>query len=252
MIRKILLSMILSAASGCMLIAAEWRGLNDENWYSGTKLKPEDLQGKVVMVECWGIHCGPCLGSLPHMENLWKKFKSKPFMLIGSHCQGREPEAIRAVIASKKLTYPIYQGVSMQGAPGFGGIPFAYIVDDRGEVLWYGNPFNKAKREEAIDVIGEAIQAIGHPPSLVSGVKLKYFKMFKKNLELGQDISGVKKRLQEGAKNPKADVAAEAQAILAAIEKSKDKLREEIAALKASEPKEAEKLLKLYKKTYKK
>ena len=78
--------------------AAEWRGLEKENWCSGLTLTPEKLKGKVVLVERWGVHCPPCRRSLPHIEAIWKKFRGKPFAIIGSHCQGYDRERIAELV----------------------------------------------------------------------------------------------------------------------------------------------------------
>ena len=47
--------------------AVEWQGLSASNWYSGRKLSQPDLMGKVVLVDMWGVDCGPCRALLPKM-----------------------------------------------------------------------------------------------------------------------------------------------------------------------------------------
>ena len=88
----------LAALSALSLNAANWRGLDDSNYYSGPKISEADLAGKVVMVDQWGINCPPCRALLPSMQKLWNANKAKPFMLIGAHCQGRNPGKVKELV----------------------------------------------------------------------------------------------------------------------------------------------------------
>ena len=46
-------------------LGAEWRNLTEDNYYSGPKITADDLVGKVVLVDEWGINCPPCRALLP-------------------------------------------------------------------------------------------------------------------------------------------------------------------------------------------
>ena len=92
--RVSLLALALSA--GVMSAsAAGWTNLDDALHISGPKLSESQLRGKVVMIDCWGVNCPPCRALLPRMQNLWKTYKNRPFVLIGSHRQGRDDERVR-------------------------------------------------------------------------------------------------------------------------------------------------------------
>lgn len=130
-----------TAAFACSMICegVEWNDLSNENWYSGRKLAPADLKGKVVMVNEWGVMCPPCRAMLPRMEEAWKALKSKPFVLIGSHRQGRNPEEVRKIVRENNLTYPIYEQAGIANEPsGDGMLPFLYVIDASGKVVYAG------------------------------------------------------------------------------------------------------------------
>ena len=144
-------------ASVLSLKADMWRGLTDGNHYSGPKLTEEDLAGKVVMIDEWGVNCGPCKQLLPQMQKYWTAFKSKEFVLIGSHRQGRAPEAVAALVKANGLTYPIYDNVGLAGGEpsNGGGIPFIYVVNHRGRVVYAGR-----SDREAIEAAQNAFMSI--------------------------------------------------------------------------------------------
>ena len=239
-----------AALSVFSLNAANWRGLDDSSYYSGPKISEADLAGKVVMVDQWGINCPPCRALLPAMQKLWNANKSKPFVLIGSHCQGRNPEKVKELVDANKLTYPIYDWAGLVDAPSSGGgLPFMYVVDHRGKVVYSGR-----SHEEAEAAVQKAIAAVGAMPTLCGGVTLQAFKAMEKSLVLGKSVKSQVKALHAAVKKGEAKSATpvqqkqaeEAKAILAAIEEAKADIKGEIESKRESDPEEAYKLAKAY------
>jgi len=244
----------LVALSALSLSAANWRGLDDSNYYSGPKISEADLAGKVVMVDKWGINCPPCRALLPAMQKLWNANKSKPFVLIGAHCQGRNPEKVKELVDANKLTYPIYDWAGLAEPPsGGGGLPFMYVVDHRGKVVYSGR-----SHEEAEAAVQKAIAAVGAMPILCGGVTLQAFKAMEKSLVLGKPVKTHVKQLNAAVKKGEAKSATavqqkqaeEAKAILAAIEEAKTDVKNEIESKRESDPEEAYKLAKAYVATF--
>ena len=244
----------LAALSALSLNAGIWQGITDDHHYSGPKISEADLAGKVVMVDQWGINCPPCRALLPAMQKLWNANKSKPFILIGAHCQGDRPKEIQALVDANKLTYPIYGYVGLANPPSNGGgLPFMYVVDHRGKVVYSGR-----NHDEAEAAVQKAIAAIGAMPTLCGGVSLQAFKSMEKSLVLGKPIKNQVKTLKAAVKKGEAKNATpvlqkqaeEAKAILAAIEEAKTDVKNEIESKRESDPEGAYKLAKAYVATF--
>ena len=240
------MSVLATAAFG----AQQWRNLTDENYYSGPKITADDLAGKVVLVDEWGINCPPCRALLPHMQKLWNANKGKPFVLIGSHRQGRAPEKVKELVDANKLTYPVYDYAGLVDEPSNGGgLPHMYVVNHRGKVVYSGR-----SHDECVAAVQAAIQAVGAMPTLCGGVSLQAFKSMEKQLVLGKPIKNQVKALQAavkkgGSKSATAvqqKQAEEAKEILAAIDESKTDIKDEIEEKKSTNPEEALKLVKAY------
>jgi thiol-disulfide isomerase/thioredoxin len=114
---------------------------------SGPEVKLEDLKGKAVVIEHWGIHCGPCLASLPEMQKISKRYKHN-LVLIGAHSQEATDDEVKAVVKKNKLTYSIVKGSNTPSDVSSGTIPHAYVFDAEGKLVFHGLPsdpkFDKA------------------------------------------------------------------------------------------------------------
>lgn len=129
---------VLVAASA---LAVDWRNLDEAHHLAGRKASTGYLRGKVVLVDRWGVNCPPCRRMLPRMEEIWQSFKTKPFVVLGGHCAGwGDAAGVKALAAEHGLSYPIYEdaGLATQ-EPRFDAIPFLYVVDETGKIVYRGH-----------------------------------------------------------------------------------------------------------------
>ena len=73
-------------------------------YITGPQVTPENAAGKAVLIEAWGIHCPPCLASLPHIEKIAKRNKDK-LLVFGAHAQGGTDAEVSAVV-KKHVGWP--------------------------------------------------------------------------------------------------------------------------------------------------
>jgi thiol-disulfide isomerase/thioredoxin len=115
---------------------------------TGPEVKLDEIKGKAVVIENWGVNCPPCIASLPHMEKLAKRHKDK-LVLIGAHSQDATDDQVKAVVKKFRLSYSIVKGSN--GPLSSGTIPHAYVFDSEGKLVFHGLPsdreFDKAVRK---------------------------------------------------------------------------------------------------------
>lgn len=247
--------MLFAVVLGALVAQAEiWKGLGEGNYYAGPKLTEADLLGKVVLVDCWGVNCPPCRALLPRMEQVWQSFKSKPFVLLGSHRQGHAPEKVAELVKANKLTYPQYNGAGLaSGEPSFRGIPFLYVVNHRGKVVYSGHD-ERAATEAIVNALGE----VGGSYNLAGGVIFRKYKALEKQLVLGKPVKTIVKKLEADVKKASGktanaaqkEQAEEAEAILKALEEAKGDIKQDIEIQKAKNPADALKTIKAYMTTF--
>lgn len=136
-----LLVSFLSVLVAASALAVDWRNLDEAHHLAGRKASTGYLRGKVVLVDRWGVNCPPCRRMLPRMEEIWQSFKTKPFVVLGGHCAGwGDAAGVKALAAEHGLTYPIYEDAGLaEQEPRFDAIPFLYVVDETGKIVYRGH-----------------------------------------------------------------------------------------------------------------
>jgi thiol-disulfide isomerase/thioredoxin len=106
-----------------------------------------NLRGKVVLMEFWETWCGPCVEVIPRLNELNHKYSGKNFQLLSFVREGHQ--TVDKFLNSVPVEYFI--GLESDGfeAYGIGQIPYAFVLDRDGRVVWQGHPAEQ-QMEEAI------------------------------------------------------------------------------------------------------
>jgi thiol-disulfide isomerase/thioredoxin len=104
------------------------------------KAKP-DLKGKPAIVEFWATWCPPCRASIPHLNEINKKYKDQGLVVIGISDEPRQ------TVENFKRSTPMEYNVAVGGAAiskkfGINGIPHAFLVGKDGKIVWEGHPMS--------------------------------------------------------------------------------------------------------------
>jgi len=106
--------------------------------YLGTK---PDFKGKPVIVEFWATWCPPCRTSIPHLNEINKKFKDKGLSVIGITDETKE--VVEKFQKSTPMEYHVaVGGAAIQKKFGINGIPHAFVVGKDGKIVWEGHPMS--------------------------------------------------------------------------------------------------------------
>ena len=93
--------------------------------------------GKVYIFECWATWCGPCIGMIPHVNELHKKYYDKGLRVYGMDVWEDEKDKVEKFVKKKssEMTYPVAftgGGSAFEKewlvASGAEAIPHAFIV----------------------------------------------------------------------------------------------------------------------------
>ena len=136
--KTILLAVVVAVAS--LAQAVEWRNVDAEHYLGGRKASSGYLQGKVVMVCLWRADDESSRELLPRLEEIWGNFKNKQFVALGGHLEeGGTDERAREELAKCKVSFPVYREAGLsRGDPKYKALPFLYIVNETGKVVYMG------------------------------------------------------------------------------------------------------------------
>jgi thiol-disulfide isomerase/thioredoxin len=60
---------------------------------TGQPVKLADFRGKVVVLDFWGYWCGPCIGAMPGLAEVHRRFEGKPVVILALHDQSIQSRA---------------------------------------------------------------------------------------------------------------------------------------------------------------
>src|SRR2546422_5100639 len=127
--------------------------LQVSRWVQGEPVKDFE-DDKAYIVEFWATWCGPCVASIPHVNELHQKYKDKGLVVIGQNVWENDTSKVEPFITKmgEKMTYRVAldNGAGNKGkmaqtwmeAADQHGIPTAFIVNKQGKIAWIGHPMS--------------------------------------------------------------------------------------------------------------
>lgn len=116
---------------------------------------------KIYVVECWATWCGPCVASIPHLNELAKKFAGR-IVVVGQNVWEEEKPEVEKFVKEKNdgMSYRVaYSGGhdsdfanAWLKPAGVKGIPRAFVIQDN-KVVWMTHPgdFSEAAFQMLVD-----------------------------------------------------------------------------------------------------
>lgn len=81
------------------------------DWLNGKPLTPDDLKGKVVLVDFWTYSCINCIRSIPYVRAWAEKYKDQGLVVVGVHSPEFAFEKnianVRNAVSDLKIDYPV-------------------------------------------------------------------------------------------------------------------------------------------------
>jgi thiol-disulfide isomerase/thioredoxin len=142
-------------------------------WLQGDAVK--EFEGdKVYLVEFWATWCGPCVASIPHLNELHERYRAKGLVVIGQNVFERDDSRVPAFVQGMagKMGYRVALDDKSDGgrgrmaqnwlaAAGQNGIPCAFVIDKRGRIAAIGHPMSL--KEETLEALLAAPSAVPPP-----------------------------------------------------------------------------------------
>ena len=111
------------------------------NWFNSAPLTIADLRGKVVLVNFWTYGCSNCVATLPHVTQLYAKYRDRGLVIVGIHTPEfpfeHSAANVQAALKRHGITYPVAQDNESRTWEAYHNQywPSQYIVDQHGKIV---------------------------------------------------------------------------------------------------------------------
>jgi thiol-disulfide isomerase/thioredoxin len=156
----ILSTMLIPATSSKaeLMIGDKAPKLQTGEWIQGEPVRMFD-SNHVYILEFWATWCGPCIASIPHLNELWEQFKDNGVIVIGQDVWDSD-EAVTPFVKKMggKMTYRVALDDKTHDPDGLmssiwwkrkinnHGIPHAFVINKDGVIAWIGHPMGLQKQ----------------------------------------------------------------------------------------------------------
>lgn len=105
----------------------------------------EEAERPIHVVEFWATWCPPCRVSIPHLTELQEKYEDDNVVIVG--VTNEDPEDVEPFVEDQgeNMAYRVAiddetkTGRAYMEAAGVRGIPWAFVVDREGVLVWHGH-----------------------------------------------------------------------------------------------------------------
>jgi len=105
-------------------------------------IAPEELNGKVVLVDFWTYSCVNCIRTVPFLQEIWKKYRQYDFFIIGIHTPEFEfeksPVNVELALERFDIHWPIVLDNDYINWNHFANHywPAKYLIDQNGYIVY--------------------------------------------------------------------------------------------------------------------
>jgi thiol-disulfide isomerase/thioredoxin len=119
----------------------------------GREITLSQLKGKVVLLDFWATWCGPCRESIPHLVQLYKKYRENGFELVGMNLDKGDVEIVRRFIMSMDIPYPVVSAPEeVVRSYRVTGIPATFLIDKE---VGFSSPIARQLTTRVADLTSE-------------------------------------------------------------------------------------------------
>ena len=131
----------------------------------GNALNLNELRGKVVWLNFWGLRCGPCVRELPALQKIHADKGAEGLVIIGVNADGVDSEFIRKQFAARDdlknagVTFPLApdEAFSVIDVYGLMGAPLNVMIDKAGVVRFRHEGYEDGDEVHYLEVVNKLL-----------------------------------------------------------------------------------------------
>ncbi len=121
---------------------------------------PEELKGRVILLDFWASWCGPCKSSFPAMEEMTNKFTGQGLTVIAVSVDEKQ-ENVELFLKSAKVSFTVVRDAQRKlvAAADIRSMPTSFLIDRSGKIRFIHAGFDRDKtRREYVKEIEQLLK----------------------------------------------------------------------------------------------
>ncbi len=162
--RSLLALLVIPAGAGALAddLGDKAAPLQISKWVKGQPVNLAEAKDKIHVIQFWSTRCPVCRACIPLMTRLQKKYADKGVVIVGVTDEQEDTARVERFVEKMgdKMDYAVaiddgqktieaYMGGFRQEA-----VPYAFVVDSGGLVIWHGHPAYELDEKLASIVAG--------------------------------------------------------------------------------------------------
>ena len=128
----------------------------------GSSVRLGDHLGKdVVLIDFWATYCQPCLLALPHLDELYRKYKGNGFVVLAvSIDEAALGSRVRVEAAKLRLSFPVLLDTETDVVARYNPrstAPYSVLVGKDGRILARREGYTVSERQALEDEVRRAL-----------------------------------------------------------------------------------------------
>ena len=103
---------------------------------NGKRVSSADLNGKFLVVNLWGVWCGPCVAESPELQKLHDRLKDDPDVVFLTIANDANPQTTRDFMKQRKFTFPALLDDGFVAKVNNTTFPTTWFVDRDGKIVY--------------------------------------------------------------------------------------------------------------------
>ena len=107
------------------------------------------FKGKLVLLDFWEVWCGPCMESMPKVQQFYEKYKSKGLEVYGVVHEKEHLDVARQLVQKRKISFPMLLGDEQSKRKySIDGVPLYVLINREGKIVMVSQGFSPLLEEE--------------------------------------------------------------------------------------------------------
>jgi len=128
-----------------------------QTFINGDKqVSTSDFKDSIVLLDFWEVWCGPCIESMPKIEELYQKYKNKGLRVYGIVNDPINIKSSKELVSTKGFTLPMLMGSEqLRNLLKITGIPLYVLIDKSGKVAFISEGYSADIEANVIKALGK-------------------------------------------------------------------------------------------------